>query len=297
MAITLFHSFTIAFEGAAPDAADTQRGGGHNDRDYLIEEQDAGVWKAWENGQPIAMTPEQHEELKRRLEALRVLPDAATEPKPPGEDGTWYAVSVRLAEGTHGYRWWVHPPPEWNSLEAVVRCVQELADAPRQAVAAQNRVVVEQFFDRLAARDVEGALACCGPQIEYSSPFFEGAHARQGAEAVGAMWRAWFQMLPEARIVCDDIRAGHEHASASWTVEYTSPGSRKRIRQPRIMASMSLGGGKILQHRDSFSLAEWVSQAYGIGGSLLARSALFQKWVAARERARLAAFGLENARD
>lgn len=285
MPIIQYQRFTVAFQGSPPISPQVDQVG----TDYRIEEA-AGAWKVWENALPVAMTPEQHSELKSRLEALRPLPEPDIEPRQPGEDGTWCTISVSDGSGTQGYTWWGPPPPEWARLEAVIDYVESLADIPRQALAEQTRVVAAQYFDRLAARDVEGALACCAPQIEYSSPFFEGHFTRHGRVAVASMWRAWFQMLPDGRMVRSYVNAGPDHAFVDWTVEYTSLSGQKKVRQPRISASLSFAEGKITRHRDTFSLAEWVSHAYGVPGNLLGGQAMFQKWVAARERARLAAF-------
>lgn len=299
MPITRFHTFTVAFADATPDTpdiADARRSGGSNDRRYLIEEPTPGVWKAFEDGQLIAMAPEQHDELRALLEALRPLPDPSAEPRPPGEDGTWNTVVVCSARTRQGYRWWGNAPLSWARLDAVVERVQRLAAIPRQAQAQRNRAIAQQFFDRLSARDVSGAMECCGAQIVYSSPFFEGSFERQGRESVGAMWRAWLRSMPDARIVCDDIRASHEHASAYWTVDYTLPNSFGRVQQ-RISADLSFAEGKIIRHRDRFNLHEWASREYGTPGSLLGGKRAFQKWAVARERARLAAFDLADAQN
>ena len=298
MPTTRFFSFSVAFEGAPPEPPPT-RHPRQVGTDYRIEEA-ANRWKVWENELPVAIAPEHHAELSRLLHALRPLPDERVPTQQLGEDGTWYSVVVR--DGTsstlvvrdadlrRGYNWWVQPPPEWDRLVEVVECVRRLADIPRQALAERNRIVAARFFDRLSARDVEGAMACCHAQIEYSSPLFEGAHQRRGADSVASMWRAWFQMLPDARIVCGSMRPGHLQALVDWAAEYTSFGGQRMVRQPRISASLSFEEGKITRHRDSFSLHEWLSQAYGAPGSLLGGRRAFQKWAVARERARLATF-------
>lgn len=297
MPTTRFFSFAVAFEGAPPDPPQA-RHPNQVGTDYRIEEA-AGRWQVWENEQPVAIAPEQHDELSRLMHALRPLPDERASTQPPGEDGTWYSVVVR--DGTRcslvvrdadlrrGYTWWVQPPPEWARLAEAIKYVQSLTDIPRQALAEENRIVAARFFSRLAARDAEGAMACCDASIEYSSPFFEGAHARRGTESVGAMWRAWLQMLPDARISCDDIRAGHEHALARWTARYTFPGTSRQVRQD-LSADLVFAAGKIIRHRDRFGLHEWASQAYGISGQLFGGQRAFQNWAASRERARLAAF-------
>lgn len=296
MPTTRFHLFSIAFADATSDAAPSafetvgeQRAGGSNERRYFIEEQAAGVWKAWENGQIIALTTEQHDDFRVLLAALRPLPRPDIETGPPGEDGTWHTVVVRTEGRQQSYRWWSNPPSDWARLDAVAKRVQQLADIPRRTLAEQNRVVAQQFFDRLAARDVEGAMACCDASIEYSSPFFEGVHARRGVESVSAMWRAWLRAMTDARISCDDIRAGHEHAFAYWTARYTFPGTSRQVRQD-LSADLLFAQGKIIRHRDRFGLHGWASQSYGEWGQLLGGQRAFQSWAASRERARLAAF-------
>lgn len=290
MAITFFHSFTIAFDGSPPGAPDAELKVPSSNR-YLLKEDAAREWKVFENGQPVALTRDQHDELRRLIEALRPLPDESAPAPGHGEDGTWYTVQVRQPEGTRGYRWWVEPPPEWARLAEVVRCAQSLAEAPRRILAQRNREVAEQFFGRLGARDVAGAMACCDAQIEYSSPFFELRGAR-----VASMWRMWLGALPALSLLCDDIRAGYQGASAHWSAEYTlgTGASERRVRH-RVSADLSFAEGKIIGHRDRFNLHEWASLRYGSVGGALGGRARFQKWVVARERARLAAFERADA--
>lgn len=105
-------------------------------------------------------------------------------------------------------------------------------------------------------------------------------------------------MLPDASLVCDDIGAGHEHAFALWTAQYTFPNSRKRVQQ-RINSHLEFTQGKITRHRDNFGLYEWGRQVGGVAGSDLSWLSPFRQWIASRERARLAAFDLppSGARD
>ena len=297
MSTTRFFSFAVAFEGAPPSPPQA-RHPNQVGTDYRIEEA-AGCWQVWENEQPVAIAPERHAELSRLLHALRPMPDERVPTQEPGEDGAWYSVVVR--DGTkcslvvrdagqrRGYTWWVQPPPEWARLAEAVEYVQRLSDIPRQALAEQNRVVAARFFSRLVARDVSGAMECCGAQIEYSSPFFQGLFERRGREAVGAMWRAWLGSLPQASISCDDIRASHEHGLVRWTARYTFPDTSRLVRHD-LSADLAFAEGKIIRHRDRFGLHEWASQAYGASGRLLGGQRAFQSWAVSRERARLATF-------
>jgi hypothetical protein len=209
--LTQLYHFVITFAGAASRDAGPIAS---IDRVYRILEVPQHGWLVSENEQPAAITGQQQARLAQLLAALERLPDPALEPLPAGSDGTWVTAVVQRGDQQVSYRWWVHPPAEWDALGAVTQFVQQLAEAPREQEADGQRQIARQFFSHLVARDLRGMLAHYHPDIRYSNPFFE-LHGAQ----VGALWRMCWSYLPDMRVVCAD--SGIRGSSVYWEAHYT----------------------------------------------------------------------------
>lgn len=279
MPITLFYDFVVTFA----DATTTEvSDGGHIDRVYRILEAPQHRWTITENDQPVAMTDEQHGQLVHLLAALQPPPDPTIEPTPPGWDGTWLSLVIRRGDQQTGYQWWVDPPSNWAVLGAITAYVEQLANIPRKQVAEQQRQVTRQFFDRLAARNLPGLLAQYHPDIHYRNPFFE----LHGAE-VAAMWRMWWDYLPDVQVVCKD--SGINSDGAYWHAIYTYSPTGRRV-EHHISADLMFSDGAIIQHVDRFNVHEWANNAYGFVGRMIGGWRLFEWRIAMQARTRLAAF-------
>jgi len=278
MATTKFYLFVVTFAGAQTrDLAAL----GQSDRVYQIAESPQHDWAIVENEQLVATTGEQQALLARLLAALDPLPDLAIEPTSFGSDGTWITFVIQRGDQQTTYRWWASPPAGWSALGAIAQYVQQLADLPREQVAQQQRRVVGQLFERIAARDLRGMLALYHPTIIYTNPFYE----LQAGE-VAMMWQMVWSYLPDLQIVCreQDIR----NSAAHWQASYTYPPTGRQI-QHHLSAEIAFADGAIIRHTDRFNVHEWAHRAYGFVGRAIGGSGLFQRWIARRARARLSA--------
>jgi SnoaL-like domain len=285
MAATWYYDFTITFADAiiAPSTSEQER----IERVYNINESPQHHWTIAENGVSVAISDEQQEQLQHLLKELRLLPEHAL-PKnaivPPflGCDGTWTTIRIRWGDQQTSYRWQNNPPIEWVILDKIAEYVMDLADIPRKVLAQQQNEVTRKFFERLAARDLSGMLACCHPDIQYRNPFF----GLQGAE-VGVMWQMWWSYLPDVRVVCQEssIRNGF----VDWKADYTYPPTGRYI-EHYLSAHLTFVEDKIILHVDRFNLHQWGSSAYGFIGDRIGGWSLFEKFIAANARKLLASF-------
>jgi hypothetical protein len=279
MPITSFYHFLITFA----DATSRELGDiGQNERFYQLVESPQHHWSISENGQPVSITDAQQAQLGQLLEALAPLPDLVVEPIALGSDGTWLTVVVQRGDRQISYRWWSIPPAHWAKLAAITQLVQQIADAPRHQAADRQRQLMRQFFAQLAARDVAGMLALYHPDIHYSNPLFE----LRGAQA-GAIWQMSWSYLPDIRVVCtdSDIRGN----SVYWQASYTYPPTGRYVVQ-HLTADLTFVDDAIIRHADRFNIHEWAHTAYGVVGQMLGGSPLFERWLAAKARARIAPF-------
>ncbi|MEO7908849.1 MAG: hypothetical protein ABIV47_04295, partial [Roseiflexaceae bacterium] len=108
----------------------------------------------------------------------------------------------------------------------------------------------------------------------------------QGAQ-VGAIWRMGWSYLPDIRVVCtdSDIRG----SSVYWATSYTYPPTGRYVEQ-HLTADLTFVDGTIIRHIDRFNIQEWAQEAYGIVGGMFGGSRLFERWVAAKARTRIAPF-------
>ncbi len=164
--------------------------------------------------------------------------------------------------------------------------------------------VVERFYDALSRRDGDAMAACYDPEVVFEDPAFGELH---GADA-GDMWRMLCARSSDLRIdytileVVGDVprqitdrttneTADHgadevsDHAQGSvvrtnWVAHYSFGSSGRPVRND-ITATMRIRDSLIVDHRDSFDLWKWSSQALGLPGRIFGWSPLFHRRVRA----------------
>jgi ketosteroid isomerase-like protein len=278
--ITQFYHVVITFADAGMPpvvaAADT------SEQLYQLVENTAHQWTVWEQGQLATLTEAQQTQLARMLAALASLPDPNTLPPiTPGADGSWTTVDVRRSGNQVRYRWWGPLPTSLQALGAVTEYVRQIADGPRQEAARQQALIAQHYFACLATRDLPGMLAHCHPNIVYQNRFVE-----LNGKQVVALWRTVWRELPDLRVICrdSDIRGSIVY----WQVTYTYPPTGRRV-ELQISAALTFADGLIIRHSDRFNAHNWARQAYGVIGQAFGGWRLFERWVAARLQARIAA--------
>lgn len=144
--------------------------------------------------------------------------------------------------------------------------------------------VAERFYSSFAAGDAEGMLAEYAPDVVFEDPVFGEL---RGSDAMD-MWRmlcaAATDLTIEHRIVSADDRA----AEVAWTARYTFSTGRPVTNV--VTAHMRFEGGRIVEHRDDFSLWRWCSQALGPTGRMLGWTPMMASKVRANARSGLRSF-------
>jgi len=145
--------------------------------------------------------------------------------------------------------------------------------------------VVEQFYSSFAQSDGDAMAACYADDIVFEDPAFGELRGR----AAGDMWRmlcsSATDLTVEHRIVDQTKNIVH----TNWIATYTFSATGNKVRND-IDAVMVFDDSKIVEHRDSFSMWKWSSQALGLPGKLFGWSPPLQKKVRSTAFGNLAAF-------
>jgi ketosteroid isomerase-like protein len=281
MVQTFFNHFTITFaDASSPDVQGANQRGYSNC--YHLLESSSHRWTIFDSAQLVTMTNEQHEQLAALLSALHPLPNSAVEQQLSSiSDGTWFSVDIQHANQQTAYQWFVQPPVEWQSLDAITQYVEQLADIPHEQRRQQEQKLAHQFFRHLANRDLPGMMTCYHPEIRYRNPFIE----LQGDE-VATMWQMGWRCLPDVQVLYkdSDIRVNF----AYWQAVYIYPPTGRCVKH-RLSTTLTFAEGKIIQQIDYFDLHEWAEQSYGCLGKIVGGWKLFKNQLTGKMRAKFAA--------
>lgn len=128
----------------------------------------------------------------------------------------------------------------------------------------QNKEIIEKFYTSFQNKDSKTMLECYHEDIEFSDPVFQNLKGIQAK----AMWMMLIEKSPELKILFSNIQSDGDFASADWEADYPF-GKTKRQIHNKIHAEFQLKDGKIINHKDNFSLWKWAGMALGISGVLL----------------------------
>lgn len=124
--------------------------------------------------------------------------------------------------------------------------------------------LIVSFYTAFSQRDAEGMIACYHPDVHFSDPVFPDL---RGPRA-GAMWRMLCERGKDLQLHFDDVHAGDQQGRARWVATYTFAATGRRV-ENHIQAELTFADGKIVRHRDQFSLHRWAGMAMGLKGKLL----------------------------
>jgi ketosteroid isomerase-like protein len=127
-----------------------------------------------------------------------------------------------------------------------------------------NLRLIRTFYAAFAGRDGAAMAACYAPGARFSDPVFTDL---RGAD-IGAMWTMLCARAEGLQIRLPSASAGDDSGHARWEADY-SFSKTGRIVHNAIAASFRFRGGKIVEHRDAFSLWRWAAMALGPKGALL----------------------------
>ncbi len=121
-----------------------------------------------------------------------------------------------------------------------------------------NTALIERFYACFGRRDSAGMAACYSVDIDYADPVF----VLKGNQ-VGSMWKMLCDAGHDLKITASHIQADDLNGSAHWEARYTWGGRKVHN---RIDAAFRFDQGKIVWHRDRFSLWRWTRMALGPAG-------------------------------
>ena len=148
---------------------------------------------------------------------------------------------------------------------------------------ADNAKVIEQLYAAMNRKDGEGMAKLYAPDGRFRDPAFGEL---TGAE-VGDMWRMLTGRASDLEVELVEHEAEGDRGSAHWIATYTFSTGRPVVND--IHATFRFRDGKIVDHRDSFSLFRWARQAFGPAGFVLGLPPM-SLLVRRRARGDLAAF-------
>ena len=135
-----------------------------------------------------------------------------------------------------------------------------------------NQQVIEQFYTALSNRDIKALSNCYHEEVVYSDVGF-GIQKGKDAKLV---WQFLMNNVDENFMVTfSDIQANETRGSANWVAKYQF---NQRNIENQITATFQFQNGKIIYHKDKYSLWKWSQQAFGFLGYLIGWLPLF-RWL------------------
>ncbi len=112
----------------------------------------------------------------------------------------------------------------------------------------------------------------------YTVLFSDSAFGELDADRVRAMWSmlCGSQKSTDFRLNFEVLEESESKAIVHWEAFYTFSQTGRKVHN-KIRAELSLEGGEIVEHSDSFNLYSWSKQALGFQGLLIGWSPFFKK--------------------
>lgn len=124
--------------------------------------------------------------------------------------------------------------------------------------------LIQEFYAAFNAGDFVTMQQSYHANAQFYDPVFQELNADQ----VQAMWQMLLSASKDLRVQASDIKAGDSSGSCRWDAWYTFSRTGRKVHNI-IHAAFQFKDGKIIRHRDDFSLWRWSSQALGMPGKLL----------------------------
>lgn len=127
-----------------------------------------------------------------------------------------------------------------------------------------NIDLLHQFYGSFSKANAEGMNACYHENIIFKDP----ANGELHGERAKAMWSMLLSRNKNIRIDYEILEVAANSACVEWQANYEY-GPEKRKIHNNVLAYFKFEDGKIIKHRDRFSLWNWSKQALGITGQIL----------------------------
>lgn len=155
-----------------------------------------------------------------------------------------------------------------------------------------NTDLIERFYTAFQRRDAETMIACYADDVVFSDPAFGELRGDEARD----MWRLLVARAQAFSLTFGGVEADDQTGRAHWVASYLfSQTGRQVINE--IDARFVFRDGLIVEHRDNFSLYQWLRQAMGLRGTLLGWSPLVQRALRAQARRGLALYRNRETRD
>ncbi len=136
------------------------------------------------------------------------------------------------------------------------------------------RASVERFYSAFAATDAEAMAAEYARDVVFEDPVFGVLRG----DDVCDMWRMLCARAGDLSVSHHITGEQGNEVHARWVANYTFGPSGRQVTN-RIETVMTFRDGKIVDHRDQFSLWAWTAQALGPMGRSLGWTPILQKRV------------------
>ncbi|MBL8018322.1 MAG: nuclear transport factor 2 family protein [Leptospirales bacterium] len=145
-----------------------------------------------------------------------------------------------------------------------------------------NEALIDKFYSAFTRKDWQTMVDCYHDDIDFADPVFQ----LQGWKAK-AMWQMLAERATDLTLTYGNIKADDTSGQAHWEPVYSFAKTGNKIHNI-IDARFEFKDGKIIKHRDTFSLWRWAGMALGLSGKLMGWSSGVQNKIRAE-----AATGLE----
>ena len=143
-----------------------------------------------------------------------------------------------------------------------------------------REIVIKKFYDAFKNLDAATMNSCYREDVVFYDPVFG---ILRGVE-VKCMWEMLCSSAKNFSLTFGNILDLEEgYTTCDWVATYTFSATGKTIVN-KIRANMLIEDGKIIEHSDTFSVHNWMKQAFGIWGILFGWSSLFQNRIKNKAR-------------
>lgn len=131
-----------------------------------------------------------------------------------------------------------------------------------------------KFYTAFQTKDKKTMLECYHDDAEFRDPVYGIVRG----VAVKAMWLMIMERGNEFAIEFRNIRANETEGTVDWVSRYTYSKTDRPIIN-RVHATFKFKDGKIIFHRDSYSVWRWAGMALGLTGYLLGFTPFIQNQI------------------
>ncbi|MBK8395069.1 MAG: nuclear transport factor 2 family protein [Leptospiraceae bacterium] len=124
-----------------------------------------------------------------------------------------------------------------------------------------NEELLNKFYSAFQKKDFKTMGECYADTVEFNDPVFRGLKGN----AARAMWQMLIERGADLKLTFSNIKANDIEGSADWVAIYPFSKTGRTVTN-RIHAKFQFKDGKIINHKDHFSLWKWAGMALGATG-------------------------------